>query len=233
MSQSPPQPPAAPPPRDPSPSRYGSHPELRIAVSSSSSENALRWAWVGTVALVLAGGGILYAARSAVSSTLDRWLPALGSSAPVSAPEALPVVALPPPLSEEPTGPLWTLAEIEAAITPLPDDTLALIAEGRAELSQFSGLDSADETQALLTRNRWRLWGRIWHNRVSQLRLRMPPLPECDMHLEVDDICQALAGGFVALDRVPTAGNLAEARDSLAEARWWLEALHGPPRRDR
>ncbi len=233
MSESPSKSSSAPSSRDPAPSQHGSHPEIRVAVSSSGSENALRWAWFGTVVLILFGGAILYAARSPVSSTLDRWLPAFVVSAPVPSLEVAQAVALPLPEVEEPAGPQWTLAEIEAAMASLPGDTLALVAEGGSELSQFSGLDSADETQVLLTRNRWRLWGRIWNNRVSQVRRQMPPLPECEIHAESHETCQALARCFVALDRVPEATRLADARSHLADARWWLDARYGPPHRDR
>jgi len=233
MSESPSKLSSAPSSRDPAPSQHGSHPEIRVAVSSSGSENAVRWAWFGTAALILLGGVILYAARSAVSSNLDRWLPPFGESTPVPSPEVAHAVPLPLLEVEMPTGPVWTLAEVESAMDPLPGDTLALVAEGGGELSQFSGLDSADETKVLLARNRWRLWGRIWNNRISQVRRKMPPLPECEIHAELRETCQALAKSFVALDQVPEAKHLEDARNHLADARWWLDALYGPPYRGR
>ena len=104
-----------------------------------------------------------------------------------------------------------------------------MIAEDREEVSEFRGLASTDETQALLARNRWQLWGRIWHNRVAQVRRRMPPLDVCAIHAALEPTCQALDASLATLDRVPEAAQVDAARQLLDEAAAPLEELRRPP----
>lgn len=207
-------------------------PQLRVAASSSGPEPSVIWAWVATAALVLVAGGTLYAARAPVGAALDRWLPALGGAPDESEeapPEPLPETA---PPAEEETGPRWTYVDVEAALAPLPENTLTLIAEGRGELGQFTGLTSKDETRALLIRNRWRLWGRIWHNRVAQIRKALPPLPECLIHAALEPTCRALDDSLTHLDRVPSADSVEAAEAHFAAAFQVVDELLNPPQEE-
>ncbi len=197
---------------------------LRVAVSSSSAEPHPGWAWGLTLVVVVAGGVTLYAARTAMATVLDRWLPRLEREA--EAPPEVPAMTVAPePGVEEVIEPEWTFVDVEAAIRPLPESTAALIAEGRGELSQFTDLDSADQTRALLTRNRWRLWGPIWHNRVGHVRRPMPPAEVCDIHAALEATCRAIRESLAILDRVPDAENAGEAGELLDEASQVLEQL--------
>lgn len=227
--------PQSPVPRRPdraSTPRSESLPEIGVAVSASSGEGTVRWLWVATAALILLSGLTLYAARSAVGPWLDGWLPDLAPAAPESVPEVVAVEEASEPEVAPPEEPRWTFDEIEQALLPLPEATETLIAEGRDELSQFAGLDSRDETQVLLTRNRWTLWGRIWHNRVTQIRRQMPPLADCEAHTDLEEACRAMAASIVSLDAVPRAETLDQAREHFSEAGRVLDAQYGPPRRD-
>ncbi len=217
------------PPRQPEPGGAARAPQLRGAARSSSPEPSVIGAWVVTLVLILVAGGTLYAVRSPVNAALDRWLPTLARPSEEPAQELPEPVPEPAPVAEEESGPVWTFVDIEAAIGPLPESTDALIAEGRSELSQFTGLSSKDETRALLIRNRWRLWGRIWHNRVEQIRGAMPPLEECVIHAALEPICLALTESLASLDQVPSANSVAAAKDHFAEAARVLEELRNPP----
>ncbi len=197
---------------------------LRLAASSSSSEVHPGWAWGLTAMVVLAGGVTLHAARTAIGATLDHWLPRLERPAEASleAPAALPV---PEPEAEQAIEPEWTYVDIEAALRPLPERTEALIAEGRDEMSAFTDLDSSDQTRALVIRNRWRLWGRVWHNRVGHVRRPMPPAEVCDVHAALEPTCRAVRDSLALLDRVPAAGSAGEATELLDGATAILEEL--------
>ena len=226
-------PPASVPSADPGPppdSGQG-HPGLRVAISSSGSNPAPWWVWVATLGSIVVGGLTLHAARWSIAPTLDRWLPALESAPEEAAPEVTEIVEEPQLEPEEPAGPEWTPGEIEAAIVPLPETTRVLISEGRDELSQFTGLDSSDETRALPARNRWRLWGRIWRNRVDQIRGQLPPQEGCEPHPELQPTCRALGESLAILERVPASSGLDQARAAFSEAAWVLAAYQGPPPR--
>lgn len=174
---------------------------------------------------MLAGGVTLLAARGAIGASLDRWLPKLErdlEEAPVEQPAALPTAD---PSAEQPSEPQWRFVDVEAAVLPLPERTDALIDEGRAEVSQFTGLGSADETRALVAANRWRLWGPVWHNRVERIRGPMPPAEACDIHAALEPTCRAVRDSLALLDRVPAAGTTDEARELLDAAAEILEQL--------
>ncbi len=197
---------------------------VRLAASSSGAELHPGWAWGLTAMVILAGGVTLHTARAAIGAAFDRWLPRLERPAetmpfeepalPATAPDLAPVVE-----------PEWTYVDVEAALRPLPERAEALIAEGRAEMSQFADLDSADETRALVIRNRWRLWGRVWHNRVDHVRGPMPPPEACDIHAALEPTCRAVRKSLALLDRVPAAGNAGEAKELLESASAILEQL--------
>ncbi len=198
---------------------------LRLAASSSSAELHPGWAWGLTVMVVLAGGVTLHTARAAIGATLDRWLPRLERSAEDVPPEVPVALAVPAPGAQPPTEPEWTYVDIEAAIRPLPEAVDVLIAEGRDEMSQFTDLDSADKDRALLIRNRWRLWGRVWHNRVDHVRRPMPPADACDVHAALEPTCRAVRESLALLDLVPDAGSASAARELLDGAATMLEEL--------
>ena len=204
-------------------------PRLRGAASSSGPDPSMWLAWGSTVAVILIAGGALYAARSAVGSALDRWVPTSGAAHEAPTEEPVALLSETASVVEEDSGPEWTYVDIEAAITPLPDSADALIAEGRSELSQFTGLNSKDETRALLIRNRWRLWGRIWHNRVEQIRGAMPPLEECLIHAALAPTCRALSETLAHLDQVPSADRVADAKEHFTAAFQVLDELRNPP----
>ena len=198
---------------------------LRLAASSSRPELHPGWAWGLTVVVVLMGGVALYSARDAIGATLDRWLPRLERPAedmPPEVPAELPVQELDVQPAIEPE---WTYVDIEAALRPLPDQTDALIAEGREELPQFADLNSSNEVRALLIRNRWQLWGRVWHNRVKHVRVAMPPSEVCEVHAALEPTCQAVSESLVLLDRVPVVGTIREARKLFDGAAAILEQL--------
>ena len=198
---------------------------MRVAAGSSSAELHPGWAWGLTAAVVLAGSVTLHAARGPIGAVLDRWLPKLERVAeemPVELPAAPPA---PDPDAEQPSEPQWTFVDIEAALLPLPERTDALIAEGRAEVAQFTGLGSADETRALVAANRWRLWGPVWHNRVERIRGPMPPVEACDIHAALEPPCRAVRDSLALLDRVPSAGTTDEAKELLDAAAAILERL--------
>ncbi len=201
---------------------------LRIALSSSGSESALRWAWALTIVLIVAAGWLLYALRSSVAPAVDRWLPNIQRT-PEVVTDPLDTPASPAPKSAEPERPAWAYVDIENALRPLPKATKVLVAEGLDELSEFSGLDSTNETRALLIRNRWRLWGRIWRNRVNQLEGRLPPLEDCEVHAALEPTCRALASSLAALQQVPEAEHLEAAKERFAQASETLEELLNPP----
>lgn len=203
-------------------------PQLRGAASSPSADGSVVWAWVVTAALIVAGGGTLYAARSAVGTAFDRWLPAPGGAREAPEEDLAETAPTPPPVAED-SGPEWTYADVEAAIAPLPEATLGLIEAGRGELSDFAGLSSSDETRALLIRNRWRLWGRIWHNRVTQIRGALPPLEGCLIHAALAPTCQALSDSLEQLDAVPSAERTDDAEVRFDEAFQILDLLLNPP----
>ncbi len=194
-----------------------------VAVSSASELHP-GWAWGSTLAVVLAGGLTLYAARTALGSALDRWLP-MWQPPPEAAASELPAAPPEPVGDAEPIEPEWTFVDIEAAVRPLPESTESLIAEGRSELPEFRGMASADQTRALLIRNRWRLWGRIWHNRVAQIRRPMPPAEACDVHAALEPTCRAVRECLTILDRIPAAGSVEEAGELLEQASAVLEEL--------
>lgn len=197
---------------------------LRLAASSSSAELHPGWAWGLTALLVLAGGVTLHAARSAIGKTLDRWLPRLerAAEAPV---EATPAIPVPDPGGPLATEPAWTYVDVEASVLPLPERIETLIAEGRDEMSQFKDLDSTHETRALVIGNRWRLWGRVWNNRVDHVRRPMPPAEACDVHAALEPTCRAVRDSLALLYRVPAAGSASEARELLRAAAAILEQL--------
>ncbi len=199
---------------------------LRIAASSSATELHPSWVWGLTAMVVLAGGVTLHAARTAIGASLDRWLPRLertvAEELPAEAPAALPV---PDPGGGEESEPEWAFVDVDAAVRPLPERTGALIAEGRDEISQFTDLDSADETRALVAGNRWRLWGPVWHNRVERIRGPMPPAEACDVHAALEPTCRAVRDSLTLLDQVPAAGSAGEARELLDGAAAILEQL--------
>ncbi len=197
---------------------------LRVALSSTRPGLSIRGAWLLTAGIVLVGGATLYASRGAIGGTLDRWLPKLEPAPPETPPET-PVVPTPGSGIELPAEPEWTYVDVEAAVLPLPEQTEILIAEGRAELPEFSELESSDEGRSLAIRNRWRLWGRIWHNRVAQIRRPMPPAEVCDVHAALEPTCRALSESLTLLDRVPVAGNVEQATELLDEAAAILEEL--------
>ena len=189
-------------------------PELQIAVSSGGSA---RRAWGLTLGAVLVAGLVLYAARAQVASALDRWipLPERPEPAPVEVVEPPPD---PEPPAEEPSEPPWNLAEIEASLGPLAAEVESLIAEGREEVSQFKGLGASDETRALLARNRWTMWGRIWRNRVEHVRRRLPPIEDCEVHAGTEPTCRALLESLAFLERVPAMDRRDEAAEVLDQA---------------
>ncbi len=195
------------------------------AVAASRAELPPGLAWVLTAIVILAGGVTLYTARASIGAGLDRWLPRQEQPAEATSAEE-PEQPAPPPAVESVTEPQWTYVDIEAALRPLPARTEALIAEGRDELSQFSGLDSADETRALVIRNRWRLWGRVWHNRVEHLRGPMPPAEACDIHAALEPTCRAIRDSLELLDQVPAADSVTEARELFDGATAIFEALY-------
>ena len=203
--------------------------ELRIAVSSSDSR---RWAWGWALAVVLAAGGTLYAARAAVAPALDRWLPRPPRASPEVAAPAVAPTPEPEPAVEEAGEPEWTYVAIEAALVSLPEDTEGLIAEGRDELAQFAGLDADDETRALVVQNRWRMWGRIWQNRVAQVGRRLPPIEQCEPHAALEPTCRAVHLSLTLLERVPSAGRVDEAKKLFEEASTILVELRTPPEED-
>ncbi len=196
---------------------------LRIAVSSSSAGPHPGWVWGLSLLVVVVGGVTLYAARVAMATALDHWLPKLQPT--VTASDEPEILTAAEPDAEEVVEPEWAFVDIEAAIRPLPDNTLALIAEGRDELSDFSDLDSADQTRALLIRNRWRLWARIWLNRVEHVRGPMPPAAACDRHAALEPTCRAVRASLAMLDRLPAAGSVGEAGELLDQASQTLEDL--------
>ncbi len=205
------------PPRPPAP---GGKQSIAGAAASSAAGGELHpgWAWGLTLAAILAGGLALYAARSAMGSALDRWLPERQRPEEEAPYEVL--AALPEPEGDtvEPAELEWSFVDIEANLRPLPDSTASLIAEGRRELPQFTGLDSTDETRALLIRNRWRMWGRIWSNRVEQIRRPMPPPEACDVHAALEPTCRSIRESLAILDRIPGATNIEDARELLEQA---------------
>ena len=205
--------------------------ELRIAVSSSDSR---RWAWGWALAVVLAAGGTLYAARAAVAPALDRWLPRPPRASPETAAPAVAPTPEPEPAVEEPGEPEWTYVDIEAALVSLPEDTEVLIAEGRDELSQsqFSGPGANDETRALVVQNRWSMWGRIWQNRIDQVRRRLPPIEQCEPHAALEPTCRALVESLTILERVPATGRRKEAKELFDQASTILIKLRTPPEED-
>ncbi len=174
--------------------------------------------------VILAGGVTLHAARAAIGTALDRWLPRLARAA-AEVPSVAPAFPEPEPGIEPAIEPEWTYVDVEAAIRPLPERAEALIAEGRSEISEFTGLNSADQSRALVIRNRWRLWGRIWHNRVDHVRGPMPPAEACDVHAALEPACRAVRETLALLDRVPAAGSASEARALFDEASAILEQL--------
>jgi hypothetical protein len=194
-------------------------------MSSPSAGLHAGWAWGLTCAVVLAGGAALYGAGGAIGTTLDRWLPKLERTARDTPPPAPPASPAPAPAVEPPSEPAWTYVDIEDAMRPLPEHVEALIAEGRDELSQFADLDPADETRALLMRNRWRLWGRVWHNRVEHVREPMPPIEACYVHAALEPTCRAIRDSLTLLDRVPAASSAAKAEELLDGAGAILEEL--------
>lgn len=200
---------------------------LHVAASSASTEVHPAWAWAVTAVVVLAGGATLHAARSVIGPALDRWLPRL-ERAPAEEPLEAPVeLAEPAPaVDPQPSEPEWTFVDIEASVLPLPGRIDTLIAEGLDEMPQFKDLDSKDETRALVIGNRWRLWGRVWHNRVNQIRQPMPPADACDIHAALEPTCRAVRESLAQLDQVSAAGSAGEARKRLEAAAEILEALH-------
>lgn len=199
--------------------------KTRVVAGSSSAELRLSWAWALTAIVIVAGGVTLYAARAPIGSAFDRWLPRL------ERPVESALLQEPPPPEPAPvaepavTEPEWTYVDIEAALRPLPEQTETLIAEGRGEMSQFSDLDSTDETRALVTQNRWRLWGRVWQNRVNHLRGPMPPAEVCDIHAALEPTCRAIRDSLSLLDRVPSVDSVGEAKELFDGAASVLEAF--------
>ncbi|MEM7351107.1 MAG: hypothetical protein AAF657_09895 [Acidobacteriota bacterium] len=208
------------------------NPGLRVAVSSSGSDRAPWWAWAATLGGIVGAGLALYAVRSSLAPTLDRWLPSMRQPvAEIEPPTEPEPVTAPEPAAEEPTGPEWTFADVEAALEPLPESAQVLIAEGREELQQFKGLDSTNESVSLPARNRWRLWGRIWRNRVEQIRTHLPPLDTCGSFAELQPTCEALNASLETLSQLPTVRGLEDARAQFAAAEWVLDTYQGPPYR--
>ncbi len=204
-----------------------------IAVKSSRAELHPGWAWGLTLVVVLAGGVTLHAARSVLGSALDRWVPERQRPAAAASSEEMPRVAPEPERAAgEPAEPEWTFVDIEAAIQPLPASTGTLIEEGRSELPQFQGMAAAEETRALVIRNRWGLWGRVWRNRVDQLRRPLPPATACDVHAALEPTCRALRESLGLLDRIPAAGSVEDAGALLDQAAAVLEELNRPPEED-
>ncbi len=181
--------------------------------------------WGLTALVILAGGATLYTARASIGAALDRWLPRQEQPVETALPEE-PTLPATTPVAEPTAEPEWTYVDIEAALQSLPEKTETLIAEGRDELSQFTDLDSTDETRALVIRNRWRLWGRVWHNRVEHLRGPMPPAEACDIHAALEPTCRAIRDSLALLDQVPAANSVTEARDLFDGAAAIFEALY-------
>jgi len=181
------------------------------------------WAWGLTAALVVVAGVVLFLARGSLLPALDRWLPAPSREAPAPEPEVVAVAPEEPEVEEDP-GPVWTFTTVEEALEGLPERTEALIAEGREELPEFADLDSDDDSRALLIRNRWQPWGRIWLNRVGVLRRQLPPLEECRVHAAHEPTCDALAESFALLQEIPAAANVEAAEELLDRAAAVLEA---------
>ncbi len=190
-----------------------------------SSDLHLGWVWTLSVTAILAGALTLYTARSAIGPVLDLWLP-VTERPPEVVPSAEPQALIEPEKSlEEPVEPEWSYVDVEDAVRPLPESTSALIAAGRDEMSQFAGLGSTDETRALLIGNRWRMWGRVWHNRVEHIRRPMPPPEACDVHAALEPTCRAIRESHALLDRVPAAESVREAEGLLTEASKVLDDL--------
>lgn len=195
---------------------------LRIAVSSPGAELRRRGALALTAVAVLAAGVTLYAARAAIGAALDRWLPRLERPAVDDLPsESAP--AVPERGVGEAIEPAWTYVDVEAAIRPLPGRIEALIAEGRGETSELVALDPGDGERELLIRNRWRLWARVWRNRVDHVSRPVPPADACDVHAALAPTCRAVRESLALLSRVPAAGGAAEARELLDGAAAILE----------
>ncbi len=198
---------------------------LRLAATSSKPELHPGWAWGLTAMVVLVGGVTLYAAKAAIGAALDRWLPRLERSAADVPPEVSAALPVPEVDVQPAIEPEWTYVDIEAALRPLPEQTDALIAEGRDEVPQFKGLDSTDEARVLLIRNRWQLWARVWLNRVEHVRRPMPPPEVCEVHAALEPTCRAVRESLALLDRVPAVSNVSEARKLLDAAAAILEQL--------
>ena len=203
------------------PAGYGSGGVAR----SSSARWHPGWIWGVSAAVVLAGGVTLHAARAEIGSSLDRWVPKPERRADLPQPGARAALPAPEPAVERSIEPEWTFVDVEAAVRPLPQRAEFLIAEGRAEMSEFADLDSADETRALVTRNRWRRWGPIWHNRVARVRGPLPPAAACDAHAALEPTCRAVRDSLVLLDRVTAAESAGEAKEFLDAAAAILEDL--------
>ncbi len=187
------------------------------------------WAWGLTAAGVVAAGLLFWAARGAIAPALDRWLPAT-EAAPAAEPPA--TVETEPAEPQEPAGPVWTFADLEAALEPLPGLTERLIAEGRAELPEFADLDSTDPVRARQVESRWQSWGRIWRNRIAVIRRQMPPVEDCRGHAAIAPTCNALGRSFAVLVQVPASGRIEDARKLLDRASAVLEALRPEPVED-
>ncbi len=200
-----------------------------VAISSVRADLHPGWVWGLTLTVILVGGLTLYAARSAMGAALDRWLPERQEPPEETSVEAPLVVPEPERDAPRPTEPEWAFVDIEVAIRPLPGSAESLIAEGRRELPQFAGLASSNETRALLIRNRWRMWGRIWSNRVEQIRRPMPPPGACAVHAALQPTCRALGDCLDILDRIPVAASIEDARALLDRAAGVLDELRAPP----
>ena len=187
------------------------------------------WVWALSAGAILGGALTLYTARSAIGPALDRWVPKIERPAEVVAPAQPEAAAVPESEPEEPAGPEWTYFDVEAAIQPLPESAESLTSAGRGEMSQFADLGTDDEIRALVIGNRWRLWGRVWRNRVEQIRRPLPPAEACDLHAALEATCRAVRQSLELLDRVPAAGNTREAEALFDEAAGLLEALRQQP----
>ena len=183
------------------------------------------WVWALSCGAILGGALTLYTARSAIGPALDRWLPKIERPAEVVAPAQPEAAAVPESEPEEPVEPEWTYVDVEAAIQPLPESAESLISTGRGEMSQFADLGTDEETRALVIANRWRLWGRVWRNRVEQVRRPLPPAEACDLHAALEPTCRAIRQSLELLDHVPAAGNVREAEALLDEAAALLDEL--------
>ncbi len=200
----------------------------RIMKDPSDSGQLLGWGV--TAAVILAGGLALYLARPALAPRLAA-LPDLASR---PAPEEPPPVAEAPveaaePEEEEPSGPQLTYEQIEEMLAPLPARVLELIAEGREELLDFSGISSSDEAVAGRSRRFFRNWARTWNNRIAALEKNTPPREECEIHAALEPTCDMLAEAYAVLRTLPAVTEIEQGTEILDQGQQIVEDFLNPP----